>query len=164
MKISISLTLFILYAFVQAKYLHTEFKYWYSPFLYIIIPILPWSNKIFYYTPGFLKEFFKEEGLTRRSTILGTFWGFISFWLIPRTISGGTTLEFWIQKFPDIVQIPLSLPSYVLFKVGLMDFFQGGCTDACFHMIILIPVFILISAMLGASIGYGISKIYLKVK
>jgi len=164
MKLTISIILFISYAFIQAKYLHTEFKYWYSPFLYIIIPLFPWMKETLYHAPKSLRTVFDQKGLTKRLAILGALWGFISFWLVPRHISGGTTLEFWIQKIPNILQIPLSLPSYILFKIGLMDFFQGGCTDACFHMIILIPVFILISTISGVLIGYGIAKIYLKVK
>lgn len=163
-KLMISIILFISYAFIQATYLHAEFKYWYSPFIYLIIFLLPWVTELRVYTPQILRNYLQEDGLNRRFFITGLLWGIIGFWFIPRNISGSTSVEFWIQKFPDAIQILLSLPSYLLVKLGLLKFFQGGCTEACFHMLVLLPLFILISGIFGGIIFYLVSKIYLKLR
>lgn len=155
-----SVIIFISYAYYQAVYLHSEFSYWY---LYILLPLIPWYGHIKGVNIINGTKAIIDKTLSNMKAVItiGAFWGFISIWLVPRRISGGTSLELAIQRIPDIIQIPLSLPVYLIMKSGI---FETRCTYACFEVLFLIPLGILLSTVLGAFIGYGVSKIYIRTR
>lgn len=80
--------------------------------------------------------------LEKKAAIIGAIWGLISYWIFQ--------LLSWPYPLP-ILQPFLAFPYWFVFKILGIEFW-------------ILDVGMYISIIIGALIGYGIAKIYLKVK
>jgi hypothetical protein len=151
------------YAYFQANYWHLEYKFWY---IYLILALIPWIDYIFtnrddlrLSTKNLITKLSENAGNlfdrifnnTKKASIIGATWGLISPFLMRLTL---------IDDVGTLSLIPktVGLPFYIAMK--FVD--SSGCMDM--GCVLLFFIWSPLAILIGALIGYTISKIYLKVR